>query len=409
MKLTYKRAGLWPVVLLLAVVSLLSGCGKRVSPEEAQTRYNEAVAYEKEGKAEAALKAYQDAAAGTFPDQAQALTSLGRVALGQKKYDVAIQAYTQLASNDKFAEKTVNAAAPDKPAEPHVVREWVGSLQDQQPSGPLWDAEAAKDAASQSNFWYKLMDMLVAATGRNPWYSYTLALVFVTVIVKIAITPFTNQQMRTSRKMSAIQPKMKALQEEYKDKPEQMNKAMMALYKEEGVSIHGCLGGMIIQYPILWGLYALIRMYSFQFRKGYFLWVNPDTHGLAPAYLGKNLAQPDMILLVLYAVSMFLSQKVMMTPAVDEQQAQQQRMMTYMMPIMFVFILKTLPSAFILYWLLFNVLTTWQQWRLLKKEPPAAPAAAGTSASPTLPTTPAVATDAVKRGPARTSAKRKKK
>lgn len=403
MKLKFKRIGWWPVVLLVAAVSLLSGCGKRVSPEEAQTRYNEAVAFEKEGKAESALKAYQDAAAGSFPDQAQALASLGRVALGQKKYDVAITAYTQLASNDKFADKTVNAAAPGKVKEPHEVGQWVGTIQDQHEGTPLWAAEAAKDAASKSNFWYKLMDMLVAATGRNHWYSYTLALVFVTVIVKIAITPFTNQQMRTSRKMSAIQPKMKALQEEYKDKPEQLNKAMMALYKQEGVSLHGCLGGMIIQYPILWGLYALIRMYSFQFRKGYFLWVNPDTHGLAPNILGKNLAQPDMILLVLYAVSMFLSQKVMMTPAVDEQQAQQQRMMTYMMPIMFVFILKTLPSAFILYWLLFNVLTTWQQWRLLKKSPiemvAVAPAAAPAKD----------AADAVKRGPARTSAKRKKK
>lgn len=402
MKLRYKRAGWWPVVVLLAAVTLLSGCGKRVSPEEAQTRYNEAVAFEEEGKAESALKAYQDAAAGTFPDQAQALVGLGRVALEQKKYDVAIQAYTQLATNDAFADKTVNAAPPGAVAEPHVVREWVGSIQDQKASGPLWEAEEAKDEASRGNFWYKMMDALVAVTGRNPWYSYTLALVFVTVVVKIAITPFTNQQMRTSRKMSAIQPKMKELQEAYKDKPEQLNKAMMALYKEEGISLHGCLGGMIIQYPILWGLYALIRMYSFQFRKGYFLWVNPDTHALAPAYLGKNLAQPDMILLVLYAVSMFLSQKVMMTPAVDEQQRQQQRMMTYMMPIMFVFILKTLPSAFILYWLLFNVLTTWQQWRLLKKTP------IEISATP-APVVVESAPDTVKRGPARTGTKRKKK
>jgi YidC/Oxa1 family membrane protein insertase len=403
MKFFYKRIGPWPVVLLVLTALFLSGCGKSVSPEDAQTKYTEALAFEKKGQPAEALKAYQTAANGRFPEQAQALVSVARVALAQKKYDAAITAYTTLANDASLAAKSVNAAPPGEPAEMHVVKEWVGTVQDQAPGGPLWQAEEAKDAASRGNFWYKMMDALVAATGRNPWYSYTLALLLVTVVVKVAITPFTNQQMKTSRKMSAVQPKMKALQEEYKDKPEQLNKAMMTLYKEEGISIHGCLGGMIIQYPILWGLYALIRMYSFQFRKGYFLWVNPDTHMLAPNFLGKNLAQPDMILLVLYAISMFLSQKVMMTPPADDQQRQQQQMMTYMMPIMFVFILKSLPSAFILYWLLFNALTTWQQWRLLKKDP------IGMAA--TVPAIPATqpATDTVKRGPAKTGAKRKKK
>jgi YidC/Oxa1 family membrane protein insertase len=403
MKQYYKWTGSWPALVLLLAATLLSGCGKSVSPEEAQTKFNEAVQLEKKELPAEALKAYQTAANGHFPEQAQAYASLGRVALETKKYDIAIQAYTQLASNEQLASKTVNAAAPGQPADLHVVKDWIGSVTDMQPSGPLWEAEKTKDEASQGNFWYKMMDSLVAATGRNPWYSYTLALVLVTVVVKLAITPFTNQQMQTSRKMSALQPKMKALQEEYKDKPDQLNKAMMALYKTEGVSIHGCLGGMIVQYPILWGLYALIRMYSFQFRKGYFLWVNPETHSLAPNILGKNLAQPDMILLVLYAISMFLSQKVMMTPATDDQQRQQQMMMTYMMPIMFVFILKGLPSAFILYWLLFNVLTTWQQWRLLKKNP------IGMGMTPAPALAPSPAADTAKRGPARSAAKRKKK
>lgn len=385
--------------MALAVV-FLAGCNQ-VSPDTAAKKFQEARSLEQGGNMEAALDAYRTASNGKFPEQAQALADMGRVAMAQKKYDVAIQAYTLLAQRHSVA--TVDANGPGGPEDKRVVREWAGTGSAFLDGGPIVQAQAAKDEISRDKIWYKMMDGLVAATGRNPWFSYAFALFIFTAVVKAAMTPLTIQQFHSMRKMTAIQPKMKALQDQLKDKPEELNRAVMKLYRDEGVNPLGCAGGMILQFPILIGLYSLIRMYQYQFRDGYFLWVNPSTHDLAPTIIGRNLSQPDMILLALYAISMFVSQKITVMPSSDPQQRQQQMMMAYMMPVMFLFVLKSFPSAFILYWLMFNVLTTWQQWHLMRKNPPApaleTPAPAPPPARPEGPA----------RGPVRTPAKRKKR
>lgn len=399
-----KWTGRFPaLVALMLAITVLAGCGQ-VPPDVAATRFSEAQKLEQDGNTNAALEAYQSASNGRFAQQAQALADMGRLAMDQDKYDVAIQAYTML--SQRHSEATVNAAPPGQTEETRVVSEWVGSATGPRDGGPLQMAEQAKDRINSEKIWYKLMDGIVASTGRNPWYSYVLALFVFTAVVKAAMTPLTKQQFHSMRKMSTIQPKMKALQDQLKDKPEELNRAVMKLYKDEGVNPLGCAGGMILQFPILIGLYSLIGMYKYRFRDGYFLWVNPETQALAPNVIGGNLAQPDMILLVLYAISMFVSQKLTVMPSADPQQRQQQMMMAYMMPVMFLFILKGFPSAFILYWLMFNVLTTWQQWHLMRMHPLETPAPAPATPAPAPKPRPATGPS---RGPARTPAKRKKR
>lgn len=377
-----------------------------VSPAEALASLNAGKEAEQRGDATAALDDYVRAAQVDFADQPQALANVGRLAIAAKRYDLALQALKTLVV--KFPERQVSTTAVDE----RVVKDWIGTEVNY--TGDFLVAQQLQDTINKRKFAYQAMDSLVAVSGRNPWYSAALALLIFTVVIKTLMTPLTAIQFNSTRKMTAIQPKMKALQEQCKDKPEELNKRMMALYKEEGVNPVGCGATMMIQMPILIALYSVIRLYNFQFRDAYFLWVNPHTAALAPGIIGANLAQPDMILLGLYAVSMFLSQKLTVMPAQDEQQRQQQMMMAYMMPIMFLFILKTFPSAFVLYWLLFNFFTTWQQWHLLKKNPMPAPApvspsgSAGSNGTSQAVKPARLPEDAPKPGPKQTPPKRKK-
>src|SRR5438132_3121310 len=111
----------------------------------------------------------------------------------------------------------------------------------------------------------------------------------------------------------------------------------------------------------------MIRMYEYQFRHGYFLWIGSALAQKYPQWLATSLAVPDVPLLLLYLVSMFLTSKLQ-PPAADPQQAQQQKMMAYFMPVMFGFMTwrYAWPSAFTFYWLILNVISTWQQWHILR-------------------------------------------
>ncbi|HEY3266182.1 MAG TPA: membrane protein insertase YidC [Armatimonadota bacterium] len=400
-----KPAGRAAALFLILAALFVSGCS-RVSRDTAVNAYATAQTKEAKGDFKGALTDYQTASRGDFDQLPQALVDLARVATHEKRYDVAVQAYTSL--TQQHADAKVNAADPTLPKDMRVVRDWVGTFTDHKEDGPFYQVEYQQDLANHSKPAYKVMDGLVKALGNNPAYSYALALLIITAVVKLLMTPLTKMQFQTTRRMTAVQPKMKALQEQYKDKPEELNKRIMGLYKEEGVNPFGCGATMIIQFPILIGLYSVIRLYNFQFRHAHFLWVNPVTHQLAPDIIGKSLAQPDMALLLLYTVSMFISQKLTMMPAQDDQQRQQQMMMTYMMPIMFLFILKSFPSAFILYWLMFNVFTTWQQWGLMKAHPLPPPGAPQPSTAPSAPP-PRAPEEAPNRGPGRTAPKRKRK
>ena len=224
---------------------------------------------------------------------------------------------------------------------------------------------------------YKIIDFLVKLTGSKPGFSYWFAIILIAVVVKIVLTPLFNKQMISMKEMQKIQPKIKALQEKYKNDQQKLGQETMALYKEHNINpLSGCLP-LLIQMPILFFLFYVIKSYEIQFQKGTFLWIGSSfTHhfslnvfgqpGQVVWFTGGNLAEADIILLIIYIISTFVSMK-MNTPAMDQQQADQQKMMSYMFPIMFAFLFAGFPSAFLLYWLVFNIFQTVQQKMFYKK------------------------------------------
>lgn len=269
------------------------------------------------------------------------------------------------------------------------------------------------DKENSKHILYKVMDALVKATGARPSYSYALALLLMTLFFKVVTTPLSHLQFKYMREMQKLQPLVKQLQEKYKNNQKELGPKLMALYKEHNVSPFASCLPVLIQLPVLYMLYWMVRLYQFKFEMGHFLWINPTFGAKWPAIIAPSLAHADIPLLLLYVISMFISQKLTI---VDPTQAEQQKVMTYTMPVIFGFLFWkwAFPSAFMLYWLFFNIISTAHQyWVLRPAFASSGDGGPGAGAAGVLPGGPAETTEQpVKRAPAspgKKSKRRKKK
>ncbi len=205
-------------------------------------------------------------------------------------------------------------------------------------------------------------------------YSFGFAIILFTVAVRLATFPLNMQQIKSSKAMQELQPKMKALQEKYKKDREKLAQEQMALYKEHGVNpLGGCLP-MLVQMPIWFALYQALLQLS---REGLltqgFFWI-PSLGGpvadysggigwlwpLPPA-IGWSSALAYLVLPVLLVVSQLYMQQMMTPPTTDPQQASMQSIMKFM-PLMFGYFALIVPSGLTLYWFTSNILAMVQQY-----------------------------------------------
>ena len=202
--------------------------------------------------------------------------------------------------------------------------------------------------------------------------NYGLAIILVTILQKIAFYPLTTKSVRSMQAMQAIQPKVQAIQERFKNNPQKKQEETMALYRKHGVNpMGGCLP-MLVQIPIFIALYNALSS-SVEMWQAHFLWIHdltkPDSLFTLDLYgATRNVGN---ILGLLMGVSMWVQQK-MSPPAGDPRQAQ---MMLWMMPILFTFMFWSFPSGLVLYWLVNNILQIGQQWLIMRKPTKPAPEA----------------------------------
>jgi YidC/Oxa1 family membrane protein insertase len=198
--------------------------------------------------------------------------------------------------------------------------------------------------------------------------SYGVAIILMTIVIKIILYPLTYKSFASMRKMSTLQPRMNEIREKYKNNPQQMNREMQAMYKREKVNpMGGCLP-MILQLPIFYGLYtALSNM--IELRNESFLWIKdlslPDsvaTLNVQLPLLGYRVGEQgftDINILPFVMTATTLLQSKMTSGGQTNQQG---KMMTYLFPIIFFFIFWNMPSGLVLYWTIQNVLTIGQQY-----------------------------------------------
>ncbi|GHT77594.1 membrane protein insertase YidC [Spirochaetia bacterium] len=196
-------------------------------------------------------------------------------------------------------------------------------------------------------------------------HNYGVAIILLTFVVKGLLFPLTKKSSESTLRMQALSPKIKELQAKYKDNPTQMNAKMAEFYKQEGYNpLSGCLP-MLIQFPIFIAMYNLFNNH-FDLRGAMFIpgWI-PDLSlpesifSFAPHTI-PILGWSDIRLLpFLYVGSQLLTSKVTQTP--DQQANAQMKMMLYVMPVMFFFLLYNVPSGLTLYWIMTNLLSLVQQ------------------------------------------------
>jgi len=197
-------------------------------------------------------------------------------------------------------------------------------------------------------------------------HNWGWAIIMLSVAVYLALFPLTLKQMRSMKEMQLLQPKIEGLRKELKDNPQKLNKEIMELYKEHKVNpLGGCLP-LLLQMPIFFALYqALIR--SVALRGAKFLWIK-DLSAPDQLFVLKNtipfLGNQVNILPILMAIGMFVQQKISMAKVTTGEAAQQQKMMSIIMPIMFGVIFYQMPSGLVLYWFVNSALMLTYQFRI---------------------------------------------
>lgn len=217
-----------------------------------------------------------------------------------------------------------------------------------------------------------LLVWLYALLGNN----YFLAIILITLLIKGATWPLMASQLKSTAAMQELQPKMKKIQEKYKDNPEMLNQETMKLYKEAGVNpLGGCLP-TLVQFPILIGLYQAVTQtlagsplqliglagHLYTELPAWLSWL-PSPTTLVPLnsrFLWLDLAAPDqwMVLPALVIVSTFIYQKLITPPntSTDPSQAAMTRSMQLMMPLMIGAFSINFPAGLSVYWVTSNLL-----------------------------------------------------
>ena len=197
--------------------------------------------------------------------------------------------------------------------------------------------------------------------------NYGVSIILLTILIKILFWPLTHKSYKSMGEMKKLQPRMAKIREKYKDNKQQMNREMMALYKTYKVNpMGGCLP-MVIQIPVFFALFRILGNAIELRHAPFMLWINdlsaPDRLFNLPFQV-PLMAPPTGIpvLTLLMGASMFLQQKMTPTPG-DPTQA---KIMMFL-PIIFTFMFINFPSGLVLYWLVNNILSIGQQYRIQKR------------------------------------------
>ena len=180
--------------------------------------------------------------------------------------------------------------------------------------------------------------------------SYGLAIILLTILIKILVYPLTKKQLRSMKAMQRIQPQLQKLQAKYKNNPQVMQEKMMELYQKEGANpMSGCLP-MLIQMPVLMGMYYTLYSFNYGGAEPSFMWL-PSLSETDPLY----------VLPLLSALTTYLTSLTMQSANNANQQNPQMKILTYIMPVFIGWISLSFPSGLVLYWVTMNVVQIVQQ------------------------------------------------
>lgn len=199
-----------------------------------------------------------------------------------------------------------------------------------------------------------LLSILFFIYEHVPGKSFGLAIILLTILIKLILYPLGSKAIKSQKALASLQPKVKEIQEKYKDNKEEQGRQLIELYKKEKINPFSGILPLLIQTPILIALYWV-------FRSGI-----ASSQSINPIFLGMNLSKPSYILAAIVAVFQFFQAK-MAFPKTEKAKnendfsAQLQKQMLYFTPVLMFLILLSLPSALGVYFLTTTLFSIIQQ------------------------------------------------
>ncbi len=206
--------------------------------------------------------------------------------------------------------------------------------------------------------------------------NYGLNIILLSVFTKVLFYRLTHKSLKSMKEMQAIQPELKGLQDKFKGDRERLNRETLALYKRAGVNpLSGCLP-LLLQMPVFFALYRVLRGAVELRGAGFMLWID-DLSNMDVLYklrfsiplLGGFIENSISVLPILMGVSMWAQQKLGgsgLGMGTESPQAAQMAMINKIMPVFMTFIFYRMPSGLVLYWLVNNILQVAQQYYIHK-------------------------------------------
>jgi len=222
-----------------------------------------------------------------------------------------------------------------------------------------------------------IFNLLVFLYNIVPGSDIGIAIVLLTIVIKLVLYPLSIKSIRSQKALQDIQPKMEELKKKFKDQKDKLAQEMMKLYKTEKVNPFSSCLPIIIQLPFLIAVFRIFRveLNGAHFELLYPFVSNPGT--LNPVSFGMfDLSQPNLYLAIITGAVQFWQTKMMISrkqPSVqgskdEKMMSMMNKQMVYFMPIFTVFIGAQLPAGLILYWFTTTLLMVFQQYFIFNKD-----------------------------------------
>jgi YidC/Oxa1 family membrane protein insertase len=213
-----------------------------------------------------------------------------------------------------------------------------------------------------------------------PFKDFGLAVIVLTLLIRFLIYPLTAKAIRSQKALAQLQPKIKEVQEKYKEDKSKQAQAMLTLYKESGINPFASLLPLLIQIPLLIALFLVLRRATTPESMVYLYNFIPKPEQINFSFLGLvDLAKPSLVLALLAGVAQFFQSKFSLKQQVSLPQQEKgkrktpdfasvlQKQMLYFFPVLTVLILWRLPSAIGLYWLISSLFAVGEQYLVNSK------------------------------------------
>lgn len=220
-----------------------------------------------------------------------------------------------------------------------------------------------------------LLNLLVMAYNVLPFRDIGLAILLVTVLIRLVFWPLMQKQLKSQKAMMDLQPKLDEIKEKYKDDREAQARETMSLYKQEGVSPFGSCLPLLVQLPILIALYQVLRHALGNSLDGLYAFVhNPGV--IDPLFINFiDLSKPSPYLAILAGLLQFWQSKQLMSKQGKSKTSSPQdatakiiqAQTTYFLPLISVAVAWSLPAGLPLYWSLTTLFMVVQQYFVMKK------------------------------------------